>query len=319
MNGIITTVINFAKKKFWWIIAFALSIVYIYAFYNAIENNKPGRDRAIGDTDGSDLLFGFCVWGKYTGDDNGLHHGLYPDEDGGCSPLFPVNSHLVAFIIDVIMTLLTFLFYFKDKKDKTNTWWMYLGVGGIIFMHGCLHLFLQKKQFNIFGKIIPGINCYIDLNPGTDESVLGEILASVEDIGYVIFFTFSFFLSIIIFKFGFPEKDIKSIVLSSLAFAVIVVFLTKDSGGDLFLPGLFVVAHPVSCITGLLSAQPAFNITCAKLFALCTAVGILELTACGKYLRPIGGHFWYDITLHAAVLAALPLFDPPDNLKGKQD
>mmetsp|Transcript_6135 Transcript_6135/g.8956 ORF Transcript_6135/g.8956 Transcript_6135/m.8956 type:complete len:96 (-) Transcript_6135:228-515(-) len=74
------------------------------------------------------------------------------------------------------------------------------------------------------------------------------------------------------------------------------------------LPALFVVVHPLSCITGLLSDQPTFSPLVGKLFVVCTAVGIIELLSCETILRNIGGHVWYDITLHSAVLAALPYF-----------
>ena len=301
------------KRKIWWAIASALSLVYAFAFYAAIQNDNAGKS---GNSAGSDLLFGFCVWGKYEGGGNDLHHELYPDKVGGCHPNFPFNSHYVAFIIDVIMTLAAAgLYFFKDDKVD-GKWWMYVLVGGIILMHGGLHIFLQvRADYEVFG-LIDGINCYYDFDPpssGTDGASI-----DVEQIGYIIFFFFSLFLSIVIMQFGFPDLALKTKGLLSLAFAIVVVILTQGSGGELILPGLFVVAHPVSCVTGLLSKQPAFNATCARLFALCTAVGILELTACGAMLRPIGGHFWYDLTLHAAVLASLPCFDPP-TIKGKED
>lgn len=84
------------------------------------------------------------------------------------------------------------------------------------------------------------------------------------------------------------------------------------------MPGLFVVVHPLSCITGLFSNERAFSPTVAKLFIVCTAVGIFELSSCSNVLRPIGGHLWYDVTLHAAVLASLPYFWSND-VKGKNN
>ncbi len=101
--------------------------------------------------------------------------------------------------------------------------------------------------------------------------------------------------------------------VSSVIFAAVVVQVTKNAGGELLLPGLFVVVHPLSCITGLLSNQPTFNANVARAFAVCTIVGILEMSACDQVLKPIAGHVWYDLTLHAAVLASLPYFWTPQS------
>ena len=89
------------------------------------------------------------------------------------------------------------------------------------------------------------------------------------------------------------------ITIISIIFAVIVVYITDNSGtegkeGELILPGLFVVAHPLSCITGLLTTKTQmFSPSVGWLFALCTLIGILELIQCKEILKPFGGHVWY--------------------------
>jgi len=228
------------------------------------------------------LLFGFCVYGSPEN----------PTESTGCSNCKGQNSHIYAFGIDVFMTILALVFWLLDKKKKTL---VYFASGFIILAHGILHWFLQQETLKV------QVNCY-DPNLGAD----------IEGLGYILFGAFSFFLGLVILGFGFGLQ--LSVVAGSAVFAGIVINVTKSTGGELVLPGLFCIVHPLSCFTGLFSNKPAFNTTVAKLFVVCTIVGIVELTSCTDILKPIGGHLWYDLTLHAAVLAALPYF-----WKTKQD
>ncbi len=234
----------------------------------------------------SGLLFGFCVWGEPD----------MPNESIGCADV-DINSHLIAFGVDVTLTAATALFWYLDPKrgDFMKVDIKYLAFGFIILMHGFLHWFLQQTTFDF----IPVINCYN-----------GDIGSEVEELGYIIFGVFSFALSLIILGFGFGLK--LSTLIGSVVFTVIVVTLTKDTGGELILPGLFCIVHPLSCFTGLFSDDPIFNQNVGALFAICTIVGILELFKCDSVLRQYGGHVWYDITLHLAVVMATPYFTAKD-------
>ena len=232
----------------------------------------------------TELLFGFCVWGTPE----------FPSMEDGCK-FSPQNSHIAAFTIDAIMTGLAYVFYRLDKTPKRDTV-TYIATGFIIIAHGFLHWFLQKPE---------PVNCY---SP--------DLGGDIEGLGYILFTIFSFVLGLIILSFGFGLK-LSNFVYSAI-FAFIVYNVTQDTGGELVLPGLFVIVHPLSCVTGLLSDKPAFNNTVAKWFVVCTFVGILELFACANILRPVGGHLWYDLTLHSAVLASLPYFSSPA-AKGKKD
>lgn len=240
----------------------------------------------------NDLLFGFCVWGSST----------IPTKEDGCLHS-PVNSHIVAFIIDVIMTGLAGIFSVKDQSEKKSAL-IYIATAFIILAHGMLHWFLQQEKLDIV------VNCY---NP--------DLVGDIEEVGTILFAAFSFFLALIILGIGFGGIRISNIVFSAI-FAAIVVVVTENSGGEnkgeLVLPGLFVIVHPLSSITGLFSDDPSFNKTVARLFVVCTFVGILELSLCTNILKPIGGHLWYDVTLHSAVLASLPYIYSPA-AKGKKD
>lgn len=224
-----------------------------------------------------ELLFGFCVWGD-------------PEITANCKNI-PLNSHSAAFVVDTLMTGLVVFFYCKDKTTSRN-WMVYSAMGFIIFVHGFLHWFLQQDIMKI------QVNCY---NPDIDDNV--------DKIGTAFFAAFSFILALVILGFGFGLD--KATFGFAFAFSGAVVALTKNVQGDLFLPGLFVLVHPISCLTGLLSNQEGlFNPLVAKWFALSTLVGIIELAACPSILKPIGGHLWYDITLHISVISSLPYFWP---------
>lgn len=258
--------------------AFASLLSIIYAVFFVLVSEGKLKN---------DLLFGFCVWGSPE----------EPTEAEGCKNS-PINSHLAACIIDAIMTGLAAVFYFKDKNEKKKPL-TYIATGFIIFAHGFLHYFLQQTTWSIV------VDCY---NP--------ELGKEIEGFGFILFGVFSFVLCLIILSFGFEFK--LSNFVYSIIFAGIVQQVTKSTGGELVLPGLFVIVHPLSCITGLLSDEPSFNPTVAKWFVICTLVGIIELSSCTSVLKPIGGHLWYDVTLHSAVLASLPYFSLPE-AKGKKD
>jgi len=270
--------VNIFKQKPSWSLASILSIVYVLAF---VQVAKIPETEQFSKTN---LLFGFCIWGSPND----------PNESNGCTES-PVNSHLLAFLTDISMASIAILFYFMDqRKDKTK--FMYIGAVFIISSHGFLHWFIQSDF----------INCY--------KKNVGNQL---ENIGYVLFATFSFTLGLVLFGFGFGEVT-HATVCGSFVLMMISMTLVWNTDGKLMLPSLFCVSHPLSCITGLFSHKPAFNSTVANLFILCTVVGILELTSCRNFLKPFGGHFWYDLTLHTAVLAALPYVWSPA-AKGKKD
>lgn len=277
--------LSLIQQKPAWSLASLLSIIYAVIF-GLVTSGKLSDS----------LLFGFCVWGKYEGSYPNLV-GTFPTEDG-CKPDFAVNSHRAAFVIDVILTLVAAVLYVMDgNKNKKETLPFYLAIGFIILIHGVLHWFLTQDVLDI------KINCYTEVDEKTTE------------IGFLLFNIFSFVLSVIIVTFGFGGIRAITFVIS-LVFALIVSQIANGAGGgEYILPALFVVVHPLSCITGLLSDQLAFSPLVGKLFVVCTAVGILELLSCEELLRKIGGHVWYDITLHSAVLAASPFFWDPESKK----
>lgn len=256
------------RNKPTWGVALLLSLWYAYIFLQVSRSKGEG----------SGLLFGFCVAG----------YPETPDEKIGCENCPDINSHVLAFVIDVFLTAVTGYLWYKDP-DRDNFKIVYLALGFIILIHGLLHWFLQQTTFDF----LPIINCY------------REDTSQFEELGYIIFGAFSFVLSLIILGFGFGVKNWFTWI-GSVIFTIAVVNLTQDTGGELILPGLFCIVHPLSCFTGLFTDVKLFNGKVATLFVICTAVGILELSSCQSVLRPFGGHVWYDITLHLAVVASTP-------------
>ena len=224
------------------------------------------------------LLFGFCVWGKPN----------IPDEENGCYKQAD-NSHMYAFYIDALLTCLVVLLYLWNKQvDKLR----HLAIGGIILAHGVLHFVLFR-----------GINCYISPE---------DMPPKVEDVGYILFGIFTFALSVTILSFGFVENNNgwMGVILASAGVTTLVVALSKDTGSQWVLPALFAVSHPLSSVTGLFTKSPVFSSNMGWAFSVATITGILELTTCLTFYRGIGGHMWYDITLHIAVIMSLPPFAP---------
>lgn len=262
-------------NKPWWVVASLLSITYATLFalvsHSLMQNN---------------LLFGFCVWG----------YPSTPDQLVGCSEA-TLNSHSVAFFIDLAQFGLVGVLYVMDASPQhTKATAVYGLQAFFILVHGLMHCVLQQSVLPI------QINCY---SP--------DLHAHFYIFGALAFFIFSFFIAHFVLALGFGEmlELNKKRTFASLVFASLVLALTYHSDWELIFPTLFVMAHPLACATGLFSARPRFNSYVATIFAICTLFGVLELCACPSVLRPIGGHLWYDVTLHSTGIVALPYFWAP--------
>lgn len=230
------------------------------------------------------LLFGFCV--------SGYPHT--PDTNEGCHKS-PINSHIISFVIDFVVTCMVGVFWYLDQNQPRDTA-MYAVMGFIILSHGTLHWFLQQNVLSVV------IDCY--------SKVIED---DIDKIGYALFGSFSFALSLAILGYGFGLNN--TTVMGSVGFAAIIIHASKQTHGELFLPVIFCVAHLLGSFTGLYSNEPCFSSTVARWFIISTIIGIVEISACDNILKPIGGHFWYDLALHSAVLASLPYFWSPANAK----
>jgi hypothetical protein len=170
---------------------------------------------------------------------------------------------------------------------------IYIAIGGIVFFHGLLHFSL-----------------YTFLNPSCVISA--DLPTKIEDLGWGLYLVFAFFLCLIIFGIGFTEqldsrKKLKVLLLSVVT-TIFTYLLAQGAGTDWILSALFATSHPIGSVTGLLSTSPTFSKFMGWAFLLATIDGIVELMWCEHFLKPKGGHIWYDLFLHTAVIASLPIF-----------
>jgi hypothetical protein len=166
----------------------------------------------------------------------------------------------------------------------------------MIFIHGVLHWFLQQTEDDHRDWLPIIVNCYVPKD---------QMMGAMVHFGYVLFGGFSWMLCMIILGFGFGWN--KTTMYASLVCTGLILIITKESGGELVLPCLFCIVHPLTCFTGLFSVTPAFHEKVGCMFGLCTIVGIMEMSACNVLIH-FGGHCWYDLTLHLAVIISLPFF-----------
>jgi hypothetical protein len=221
----------------------------------------------------SGLLGGFCVWGEPN----------YPEPPQGCTT--SMNSHMYAWYEDAFMTILVVAAFFKNDRKE---WILHLAIGGIIFLHGILHFFLSTALHCLTTDVSPVWN----------------------DLGWIAYLVFSFLLSLVIFGMGFASQvGFLWVLVASVVTTLLTYQLAHGAGADWVLSALFATSHPIASITGLLTESLRFSKFMGWAFLLSTIDGIVELMWCKSFLKPHGGHIWYDLFLHVAVLASLPIFN----------
>jgi hypothetical protein len=245
----------------------------IFSFVYFYLFSQDSNNNASHDFDNeSGLMGGFCVWGKPT-----------PTSDNGCTN--NTNSHMYSWYEDLCMTMIVAAAYvYGSRKDTT----LHIALGGIIFFHGLLHYVLSTR-----------LRCLTNVDD-----------PRLEDLGWFLYMLFTFFLSVIIFGIGFLEQyGPKAVLLASGVVTFITYRIAIGSGGtEWLLSALFATSHPIGSFTGLFTNSPVFTNFMGWIFLVATVDGIVELRWCQTFLKPLGGHIWYDIFLHAAVIAALPVF-----------
>lgn len=302
-----------------WIISLLVSILYFGLFlyiskvHDPFHNNTPNNGTPTriqqephdNDDNHNDLLFGFCVSG----------FPQTPDKSHGCHGNYWFNSHTASFAVGLVFTGFVYYLYYrlrkqveqqqgKDNKDagmvrllSPEMTHRFLAVAGVILAHASLHLLLSTF-----------LDCYMppkDIPPGI-------VLA-----GFVFYGLFALFLCVVILGLSFgrvgerqqpQEWSASTTVTTSIVLTGFMVFLTMDTGLEWMLPALFSISHLLSSFAGVFAKSTLFSQTVGWCFLLATVLGILELTQCATFLKPIGGHVWYDICLHTATILVLPPF-----------
>lgn len=270
--------LSLSSGKLPWALATVASVIYFGLFF-WVSHGPQGKFPEYS-FDG--LMGGFCVWGA---------PDAYPDNTTGC--ITASNSHVFAWYEDAIMTLFVVAAYFRSSKKQQEQLVTYIAIGGIVFFHGLLHFFLYKglKPSCVISANVPG--------QGSGDDTLG----------WGAYLVFAFFLCLIIFGMGFTAQigPLKVFCLSVVA-TISTYLLAKGAGTDWLLSALFATSHPIGSVTGLLSNSTSFTEFGGWFFFLATIVGIVELMHCETFLKPLGGHIWYDLFLHTSVIASLPIF-----------
>jgi hypothetical protein len=266
---------SFSSTKLPWAICTVFSFIYLWLFTQVSKDKFQKKFPHFE----SGLMGGFCVWGKPD----------YPNPVDGC--ITDDNSHMYAWYVDAVMTMFVAVAYFMSNRDSGI---IYVAIGGIVFFHGLLHYFLNTS-----------LHC---LTTGTTPEQ--------KQIGWVLYLVFAFFLSLVIFGIGFSKQcKFGWVLVWSLGATFVTYLLARGTEAEWLLSALFATSHPIGSITGLLTTSPLFSKSVGYFFLLATIDGIVELMLCQRFLKAKGGHIWYDIFLHTAVIFALPIFSNESNKK----
>jgi hypothetical protein len=269
-----------SSAKLPWALATVFSCIYLGLFVQV----SSGPQETFPDYNFDGLMGGFCVWGA----------PLTPNNKTGC--VTANNSHMYAWYEDAILTLVVLVAYLGSSHQQQQTQrFQYVAIGGIVFFHGMLHWFLYT-QLETSCVIPAGVS---------------------HGGGWILYSVFTFFLCLLIFGMGFPGS-LEIVLGGSLAATLVTYLLAKDAGTDWLLTALFATSHPIGAITGWASTSKGFFGFMGWCFLLATIVGIVELMGCEAFLKPLGGHIWYDLFLHTSVIASLPIFVEKQSGKKKK-
>jgi hypothetical protein len=195
---------------------------------------------------------------------------------------------MYAWYADAVYTMIVVGAYYHGGKKDTVT---HVALGGIIFFHGLLHFYLSTEH-----------HC---LTKNKDK----------EEIGRYLYLTFAFFLSIVTFGIGFLKQwkpyGWPLVLLASSAVTAVTYHLAFGDGAgntDWLLSALFATSHPIASVTGCFTKSPIFTNLQGWIFLAATLDGIVELKFCESFLKQYGGHIFYDLFLHTAVVVSLPVF-----------
>jgi hypothetical protein len=220
------------------------------------------------------LIGGFCVWG----------FPKTPDPNNGCKNN-NINSHMFAWYEDAVFTMIVVgAYYYGGKKDIMT----YVALGGIVFFHGFLHFILSTQ-----------LDCLTNIED-----------PKIVKIGWYLYLIFAFFLSLVTFGLGFLKQyGLPLVLLASSVVTAFTYYLAYGTGNtNWLLSTLFATSHPIASVTGWLTKSPLFTNLLGWIFLAATLDGIVELRFCESFLKQYGGHIYYDLFLHTAVIASLPVF-----------
>ena len=268
-------------KRLPWTVSTVLSVLYFVFYFKNILDHEASCDYAPS---------GFCVT-NYVPD----VPGEKPHKEGLCPSRF-ANSHFWAFTVDVLFTIgVLFIGYnpkiFKEQQGRGNA----IRLALVIIFHGGLHFLLG----------------YV-LQCGVAPSATSKYVMAVTPITETLTFLYAAFIFVLAFV-AFRQTSSVNRALSfilSVAFTALIVGASLAAtpfnvgtifGGTQLLLAVIVAFFPKNLANFGTKKQGWFFI------APC-AVSLWELLGCCDgsgdkgLFNKIGGHVWYDITLHTALI-----------------
>ena len=200
------------------------------------------------------------------------------------------NSHTFAFLVDVVFTLAGFLIpltsYVNPEKPRIEK----IAIPFIIIFHGLLHGFLSSQQ------------CYVPM----DDTGLAETFYSTFTVALVglMLGPFSSFSDVV----G-PIGTLLGIAASSY-WIIQRTLNIAGKGENNAIAVLFGSTQLLFSATGaFFPKQGVSTKLVGQTFIFPVIVSLLEYSKCtvkgGLGLHNVGGHAWYDITLHTSVICSL--------------
>jgi len=200
------------------------------------------------------------------------------------------NSHYWAFSVDFCFTILVLGIGFFWKKNSNQGFKSACIYAGVIMLHGILHWWLGYYK-----------NCVLITE--TKGKAFGILFYAV----------FIFILIIVGFNRATNLKSLTFKVILSTLFTLLIVWTstTKDSIGPIF--GGTQLLLSIVCAffpkKGVVSRKEGY------FFIVPCIISLIELLYCTESGKPtpfnrLGGHFWYDFTLHTTFVV-FQLKKPP--------
>jgi hypothetical protein len=212
-----------------------------------------------------------------------------------------LNSHFFAFAVDAVLTVVALLIMWpviksiKSLNDLLKTL-MPLSQVLLIVFHGLLHKYYSHNDSSEGSEKVP---CFI---------------AEGEPLALWLYSLFVLLLVAVIMQSFWKTQTIALTIGLTIA-----IVATTLKSGDFSLPCLFASSHLLVSIGGVFGEIRTF--TTPELgwaFLVATIVGLIEFLSCGSFLVKVGGHFWYDLTLHIAMIVSIAgMSRQPDALDKK--
>jgi len=261
------------KRQLPYLISFVLSGVYFYYFnFGEVPKCDNYQD-------------GFCVTGLEVIKDANGEPITDSSEKIIKKCLDPLrNSHKWAWCEDVIFTIIAIILPFtKYRGENAKSLATRIAIPLIIIGHGAIHKFFSVQQ------------CYVAPTGNILELATTLYNIFVTALTGIMFFLFSDLPA----QRGVPFTLVEVALIS---FLIVAASLDKVKDGNA-VSALFMASQLLIGYLGAFHPSELATKLVGQTFVFPCAVSLLEFLKC-DFLEKIGGHAWYDFTLHISVVAS---------------